>query len=488
MTGSHGDLLFPLIVSAEHAEHGRVDPVPSLAVLFEHAPVAVAVLEGSQLTHRWANARWLQRLPGDMGPASIVGKPLASVLPEGEGELLARARRALATGVAQPFAELHVHGAHGEMLLRGVAQPYAGRVVLQVQSENRQPRAMRAVDFADQVLEQIPHPVVVLARDGRVLRANNKARTRFGVEIGQSGRAVLAAADLRNERGESLSSPRISIARALLGETVELRGSARDRLLGERRECIIHGGPVLEDGDVVAGLVISIDVTELRRLERAKDEFLNIAAHELKTPLTAVRAYLQLAQRRGAADPKVGDLIQSAVHGTYRMQRLIADMLDTARLETGRLRLQLERCDLARIVLDVEERFRRHLTDGQSISVQVEAPLLLQGDPVRLDQVIGNLLSNALRHGPPGKPVRLSARRENNLAVVEVADDGEGIPPEFVPHLFERLSRGQSAKGDGLGLGLFLARNLARLHHGDITVDPGCGRGARFSLKLPLAE
>src|SRR5690606_30397523 len=137
-----------------------------------------------------------------------------------------------------------------------------------------------------------------------------------------------------------------------------------------------------------AGLVVSIDVTDIRRLERAKDEFLNIAAHELKTPLTAVRAYLQLAQRRGADDSKVSELIRSAVNGTYRMQRLIADMLDTARLETGRLRLQVERCDLARIVLDVEERFRRNLTEGRTISVQVEAPLLLEGDPVRLDQVI----------------------------------------------------------------------------------------------------
>src|SRR5690606_23010093 len=146
----------------------------------------------------------------------------------------------------------------------------------------------------------------------------------------------------------------------------------------------------------------------------------------------------------------------------------------------------VERCDLARIVLDVEERYRRNLTEGRAISVQVEAPLLLAGDPVRLDQMIGNLLTNALRHGPPGKPVRLSARRERNLAVVEVEDEGDAIPPEYVPNLFDRLSRGASAQGDGLGLGLFLARNLARLHHGDITYDPNGGRGARFLLRLPL--
>ena len=481
------EALLPLVVSAEP---GRHDPVPMLASLFSHAPVAVAVLEGANLEHRWANARWAARLPGRMRPAELVGQPLSRVLAEGEGKLHALASRAMQSNLPQPFRDLFVHGARGEAFLTGVATPMHGRVVLQVDEVAprlplRQPD-LSAIDFGDQVLEQIPHPVVVLSRAGRVLRANNKARTRFGVEIGQRADAIIESVDLRDEMGERM--PPREIARAFTGDTVEMRGSARDRLLGERRECIIHGGPVVQHGRVVAGLVVSIDVTELRRLERAKDEFLNIAAHELKTPLTAVRAYLQLAQRRGSNDPKIADLIRSAVQGTYRMQRLIGDMLDTARLETGRLRLQIERCDLARIVLDVEERFRRNLTEGRTISVQVEAPLLLEGDPVRLDQVIGNLLSNAVRHGPPGKPVRLSARRENNLAIVEVADEGEGIPPEFVPRLFERLARGASAKGDGLGLGLFLARNLARLHHGDIVVDPGSGRGARFSLRLPLAE
>lgn len=487
MTLPPKDPLLPLVVPASP---GRSDPVPDLARLFAHAPMAVAILDGSQLVHRWSNERWCRHLPGSLSPSSIVGMPLAHVLPEGEGELHATALRALQTGEPQPFERLPVHAAEGDLLLSGVALPWAGKVVLQVQQSPRQYVGCKPIfeseEFGEQVLEQIPHPVVVLSRAGRVLRANNKARTRFGVEVGQRGPEVLRSAELRDDRGEPMEAAENEIARALLGETVELRGTVRDRLLGERRDVILHGGPVHRDGRVVGGLVIAVDVTEMRRLERAKDEFLNIAAHELKTPLTAVRAYLQLAQRRGAEDSRVNELIQNAVQATYRMQRLIADMLDTARLETGRLRLQLETCDLARIVLDVEERFRRNLSDGRTIAVQVEAPLVLHGDPVRLDQIIGNLLSNALRHGPPGKPVKITARRESNVAVVEVIDQGEGIPEEFVPHLFKRLSCAGSRNGEGLGLGLFLARELAQLHHGDITVDPGYGRGARFTLRLPL--
>ena len=125
MNGTHKDPLLPLIVPAEH---GRIDPVPLLASLFAHAPLAVAVLEGGTLVHRWSNARWSERLPGQLRPADLVGTSLASVLAEGEGELLAVARRALHSGLPQPFAELYVHGAQGEAWLSGVAQPFQGRV------------------------------------------------------------------------------------------------------------------------------------------------------------------------------------------------------------------------------------------------------------------------------------------------------------------------------------------------------------------------
>lgn len=479
-TGTKNPLL-PLLVPGDH---GRTDALPTLAALFADAPMAVAVLEGGSLVHGWANGRWLARLPTTMGLHELVGQSLASVLVEGEGELLALVRRAMSTGQPQRFKGLHVHGLHGEAHLDGVALPFAGRVVLQVQETRPEKAAIGT--FAEQVLEQIPHPVVVLSRTGRVLRANNKARTRFGVEEGQRGGAVLGAIELLDEHGRPVQRESMPILQALAGETVEMRGSVRDRLLGERRDCILYGGPVVQDGRISASLVSLIDVTELRRLERAKDEFLNIAAHELKTPLTAVRAYLQLALRKGLSNPASDPMVQNALAGTYRMQRLIADMLDSARLETGRLQLQLERVDLGKIVMDVEERFRRHVEDGRSIEVRVESPLELEGDPVRLDQIVGNLLSNALRHGPPGEPVRLVARREGGCAVVEVEDRGEGVPPEYVPRIFERLFRGASAKGDGLGLGLFIARELSELHGGHLGVDPRPGRGARFFLRLPL--
>src|SRR5690606_10832596 len=157
--------------------------------LFEHSPMSVAVLEGSRLVHRWCNDRWAARLPGKQPREALLGKPFDAVLAEGESELRSKADIALQTGQRQVFRDLFVHGATGESYVNGVAIPWHGHVVLQIAPAARQPPPVRpdlgASDFADQVLEQIPHPVVVLNRAGRVLRANNKARTRFGVEIGQ---------------------------------------------------------------------------------------------------------------------------------------------------------------------------------------------------------------------------------------------------------------------------------------------------------------
>lgn len=479
----------PTLFFAKEPEH--LDPVPTVSALFSASPLAVALFEGASLRHRWANGKWAQHLSPQLTAGELEGTPLPSLLHEGETPLLAVIRRAQQTNEPQKFEKLQVRGFRGELSLHGVALPWHGRVLLQLQEQpRRENRRLHGTigSFAEQVLEQIPHPVVVLSRTGRVLRANNRARTRFGVQQGQRGADVLKTLELRDESERLVRENAVPVLRTLRGETVEMRGSVRDRLFGERRECILYGGPLLQQGKVAASLVSCIDITELRRLERAKDEFLNIAAHELKTPLTAVRAYLQLSQRKGLADPSAEGLIQGALAGTYRMQRLIADMLDSARLDTGRLRLQIERVDICKLILDLEERQRRNLEDQRTIDVDVEGSMFVEGDFVRLEQIVGSLLSNAIRHGPPGQPVQIRASRDGGCVLIEIEDRGIGVKKDQAEKIFERLFRGDTAPGDGLGLGLFLARQLAELHGGSVGVDPDKQGGARFFVRLPLAD
>jgi signal transduction histidine kinase len=195
---------------------------------------------------------------------------------------------------------------------------------------------------------------------------------------------------------------------------------------------------------------------------------------------------LQLLRRRAeqearAADVRELDLVQ---RGVGRLSALISNLLDVARLDQGVLRLDLQPLDLVALVREVA---RTLSTPEVPVQVRPYEEVLVLGDAERLRQCLENLLSNAVRHSPRGAEVVVTLRREgqqqDEVARVEVVDQGPGIPPELVGRLFERFVRGAGAS-EGLGLGLHLARSFARAHGGDLTVDSSPGRGARFVLTV----
>ncbi len=458
--------------------------IESITPLFERSPHGVVIVSGSTMQVAWLNQAYLDSIKSTS--AHLKGSMLGD-LPAG-GDLLPFAQRAYVQKIAQPFPQLRVDCYRRRTWLTGVAAPWNEWVVLQFHDSTTDVRQLQVGERGvEQLLEQIPFPVVLLSEGGEVMRTNNRAQTRLGLSPGLRGAEIVAALKLENDKGHPLDADRIPLGRLLEGDSIEVRGSLWDRLLGERRDCILYAGPVRDRGRVTAGLLTSIDVTDLRQLERAKDEFINIAGHELRTPLTAARTYLQLALRRGLDNPQAEAMVENAVAATRRMQRLINDILETERLETGRLELQLERRDVCLTVADTVDRLRRQLADERSIELTLEGPLVVEHDPVRLEQIIGNLLSNALRHTPKDRTVRIRARGEKGLAVIQVEDEGEGIPNDEIPWVFERLFRGQKSRGDGLGVGLFIAKLLVELHGGRIAVLPRTGGGVAFYFNLPLA-
>ncbi|AKU93083.1 sensor histidine kinase [Vulgatibacter incomptus] len=465
-------------------------PVPAPATLstvislFAASPNYAAVLEGEELRVRWMNARFLSCLRQTF--AAVEGGSLGDFL--ACRELIPYLQRARASGRPQPFSQLHNRSSPGDRWLTGVATPMDRFVVVHAYDSTSEVRAMELGSLADQMLEQIPFPVLLLSEGGEAVRINNRARTRLGLALGMDMQAIADAVEIEDDHGRRIDSSGICIERGLAGESIELRGSVRDRLLGERRDCVILGGPVRTQNGVAAMLLTAFDVTDLRKAERAKDEFINVAGHELKTPLTAAKTYLQLAARRGLDDPKAGVMIESALDALQRMHRLINDMLDTERLETGRIELRLERRDLCAPIRDYVERKRRELAGGRLIELDLHGPLDVEHDPLRIEQVLGNLVSNALRYSSTDQPVRIVARAEKGYAVVEVDDRGEGIGPDEELLVFDRLYRGRKSTGDGLGLGLFIAKLLVELHGGKIGVSPRPGGGTRFFFSIPLAD
>jgi PAS domain S-box-containing protein len=233
---------------------------------------------------------------------------------------------------------------------------------------------------------------------------------------------------------------------------------------------------------------------EAEAANRAKDEFLAGVSHELRTPLHAILGWSRLL-RGGALDAETVERGLAAVERNAEIQeQLISDLLDVARIVTGKIQLRLAPIDLAGVV-DAAVDAVRHTAAAKrlTLDVRLEAgipPTL--GDGARLQQVVWNLLSNAIRFTAEGGHIRVTLRSRGSRAVIEVADDGIGIAGEFLPHVFERFRQGDmgtTRRQRGLGLGLSIVRHLAELHGGLVRAESeGEGRGATFTVELPVTE
>jgi PAS domain S-box-containing protein len=225
---------------------------------------------------------------------------------------------------------------------------------------------------------------------------------------------------------------------------------------------------------------------------RVRDEFLSIASHELKTPLTPLQLQLDslsAALRNPSPD---GDLLnrrlETAKRQTRRLTKLVENLLDVSRISAGRLSLERESCDLGVLAAEIVERFGADAaTASCRLNVHVDQPVVGQWDRLRLEQLLSNLLANALKYGA-GKPIEIEVRKEAGEARLSIADQGIGIAAEDRSRIFGRFERAVPLTHyGGLGLGLYIARQIVDAHGGSIVVDSAPGRGAIFTVRLPLA-
>jgi signal transduction histidine kinase/CheY-like chemotaxis protein len=254
-------------------------------------------------------------------------------------------------------------------------------------------------------------------------------------------------------------------------------------------------------GELVRMLGINIDVTERKRMEdalreadRKKDEFLAILAHELRNPLAPLRTGLEILKRAGgnlALAENVCDMMDRALTQSVR---LVDDLLDISRISRGKLVLKKERVELAAVVRAAVETSRPFVDEKEhELTVTLpSAPVLLDGDPVRLSQVIANLLNNAAKYSDNGGRIQLLAKVESDEALVSVKDSGVGIATEDLPRVFEmfaQLDTASERSQGGLGIGLSLVKALVEMHGGTIEArSAGIGRGSEFVVRLPVAS
>jgi PAS domain S-box-containing protein len=260
-------------------------------------------------------------------------------------------------------------------------------------------------------------------------------------------------------------------------------------------------------GEVVAVAGTTRDVTDrqrdeqalreqaerLREVDRAKDEFLATLSHELRNPLAPLRNSIALL-RMTSDDTTTAPIHEMMERQVSHLVRLVDDLLETSRLTRGTFVLRKERVEAAAIIRNAleaiapaVERARHRL----SCSLPKD-PLWIDGDPVRLGQILGNLLDNAVKYTNDGGTIHVSLRREDDRAAITVRDTGAGIAPDALPRVFEMFSRGERASGrspEGLGIGLALARRLSQMHGGTLDAQSdGLGRGSEFTVRLPLVD
>jgi signal transduction histidine kinase len=245
-----------------------------------------------------------------------------------------------------------------------------------------------------------------------------------------------------------------------------------------------------------AGLAIenSMLFAETEEAVKVRDEFLSIASHELKTPITALSLQLQMAKRRLENNPTSFSDVRTAekfVDATFRqvsrLSKLVDDILDISRIAHGKLILNLESFDLGGLVTEIVERFHEQLVAaGCQYRLNIEKDIVGNWDRFRLEQVITNLITNLVKYAP-GAPVDISVLVEGTNAMIVVKDHGMGIAPENLGRIFQRFERAVTGNGiSGLGLGLYISRQIVEAHSGNIYAESEVGKGTTFFVKLGL--
>jgi signal transduction histidine kinase len=282
----------------------------------------------------------------------------------------------------------------------------------------------------------------------------------------------------------------VAVARRAIGPIAELTSTARE--IARTRDPSLRV-PHPEADDEVAELARTLE-DMLEALDQARTEtestllrqraFVADASHELRTPLTSVLANLELLAEE--LDGELGDAAQSALRSSYRMRRLVADLLLLARTDAGR-DIPREPTDLGAVLTEAAGELEP-IADGHPISVDAE-PAIVHGARDDLFRMAANLIENAIRHTPPGTTVDASVRMDNGDAVLTVQDDGPGIPPELTEQVFERFVRGGGERAGSSGLGLAIVRAVAQSHGGTVELgNRDDGPGARFVVRLPASQ
>jgi NtrC-family two-component system sensor histidine kinase KinB len=345
-------------------------------------------------------------------------------------------------------------------------------------------RTQRTTQLA---VNSLPDAIAIISPDGHIELSNETAHRLFQLDPGM---AIAEASDPRlNQIVREVTASDRPLERRGYEGAIEVYDQG-----GQLKYFLPHAVPIRDTSQHLLGVTLVLaDVTNLRRLDEMKSGLLSVVSHELKTPLTSIRmaVHLLLEEQVGTLNGKQAELLIAARDDSDRLERIIADLLDMGRLESGRVQLDLRSEPAERLVSDGITPLETAFHDrGVALEVDVQAdtaPVLV--DPARIDHVFSNLLGNALKFTPPGGRVRVSAANEDGAVRFVVEDTGMGIPSEYLPRIFDRFYRvPRENQIPGAGLGLAIAKEIVEAHGGHIAAQSREGEGTRLSFTLQRAD
>jgi PAS domain S-box-containing protein len=329
---------------------------------------------------------------------------------------------------------------------------------------------------------------VLVHQDGRVVGVNKSMARMFGYSqtefLGRDAFDIIhpeerARAVLNMTASNGVPYETRGYTKSHQALDIEVRG--KDFIYKKRPARLVT---IQEIGDRKRAESERIAALTLKENVRVRDEFISIASHELKTPISSLMLQIQLLERdakkgllKNYSDEEIDEVFVIFNRQVSRLTELVETMLDVSRISTEPLVLDLKSFDLSALI---------HEVTGSSVSVEVPDSLIIIGDRNRVKQVVENLVTNGIKYGE-GKPVQIKAFAEADEAVLIVEDQGLGIAPEFTERIFDRFERAISAKNiSGLGLGLYITKQIVQAHGGSISVRTALGAGSVFTVRLPL--
>jgi signal transduction histidine kinase len=382
-----------------------------------------------------------------------------------------------------------------------VAHLLAATTAIGITNSRLYAEALAQQDLHRHLLDALGDGVIIAWPSGRY-EANPRAREILGVGEVETLAELREAVDVKGVMtGASIPPGAYPLDRALKGETTKAEFFVTRPETGERRDLEMSAAPVhAANGEVVAGVMTLHDITDLLAGEREREQFLSIVSHELRTPLTPLKALAQLVRSRMRRSQTQGteldmeslDRNLAAIERQVdRMNGLVNDLLSVSRAEKGSLSMERVPYDLAFVVREVVQRYvDATLEEGRhAFTVDAPASVPAHGDQSRVEQLLMNLVGNAVKYSPAGGKVRVAVTAADGSAEVAITDQGIGIPPDEIAKLGHPFVRGAGRANSfaGMGVGLYVARVVAEAHAGSLGLESdGDGKGTTVRVKLPL--